>query len=170
MRRLKAHPRWRFVLIFAGMMVGGMTALLLDPVDDYIVEPFTSGLTKLSSLLIQLAGGAASASGEQLSLPGHCSVRVANGCNAVEASVTLAAAILAFPAPLTRRLAGLVVAVGMLQAINLLRIISLLYLSCWSARWFEFFHLYLWDAVIMLDCVLIFIGFCRWQRSPPARP
>lgn len=166
MLRSLAHPRFRLVLIFAGVLIGGMAALLLDPVDKGIIVPFSTGLTKLCALLIDIAGGAASASGQQLSLRGQCAVTVSNGCNAVEASLVLAAAILAFPAPFGQRLLGTAIGVGIVQAVNLLRIISLLYLSCWSARWFEFFHWYLWDAVIMLDCLLFFIGWCRWQRRP----
>lgn len=164
MLRNRIHPGYRYVLIFAALMIGGMAALLADPVEKDVVVPFTGALTTLSAALIDAAGGTASAAGEQLSLSGHCTVIVANGCNAVEASVALAAAILAFPAPLGRRLVGTFVGVGLIQVVNLLRIISLLYLSCWSMRWFEFFHWYLWDAVIMLDCVLVFIGWCRWQQ------
>jgi exosortase H (IPTLxxWG-CTERM-specific) len=168
--RLPTGPHYRFVLIFTGVMVAGMVALLVDPVDKHLIVPFTGALTALSATLIDLMGGGAIASGAQLSSAGGCTIFVANGCNGIEASLTLAAAILAFPAPLGRRLAGAAIGIGLVQAINLLRIVSLLYLSCWSARWFEFFHYYLWDAVIMLDCVLIFIVWARRQRPPRPAP
>ena len=168
---LRNSPASRFAVIFAVLTLGGMGALLIDPVNDNVVVPFTAFLAKLSAMLVDLVGGAATASGEQLSLVGRCSVTVANGCNGVEASLLLGAAILAFPASFKQRLIGVVAGIGLLQTINLVRIVSLLYLNCWSPAWFNFFHAYLWDALIMLDGVVTFIGWCRWQRSlRPAGP
>ena len=37
-----------------------------------------------------------------------------------------------------------------------MRIISLLYLSQWNCAVFEWFHLYMWQVVIMLDVLVMF--------------
>jgi exosortase/archaeosortase family protein len=49
-----------------------------------------------------------------------------------------------------------------IQALNLVRIVSLFYLVQWSARAFEFAHLYLWQALIMLDVLLAWLLWLRW--------
>ena len=52
-----------------------------------------------------------------------------------------------------------------IQALNLVRIISLFYLLQWNPAWFEWAHLYLWQALIMLDG---FIVYLLWVRMLPA--
>jgi exosortase H (IPTLxxWG-CTERM-specific) len=162
--------RWvalRFLLGFAALSILGIAALLIEPIDTGLIQPFSHDLAAASALAINLFGGDAAAHGAILSLvKAGGGVEIANGCNAIEASILLAAAILAFPAPIGRRAVGALVGVLMLQTVNLLRIISLLYLNRYAPSWFDFFHLYLWDALIMLDGLLIFLVWHRWQDRP----
>ena len=75
----------------------------------------------------------------------------------------MTAAVLAFPGKLRYGLIGAAAGIVALQAINLLRIITLLYLSRGSHDVFEFFHNYVWDAMIGLEGLLIFFFWTRWQ-------
>lgn len=52
------------------------------------------------------------------------------------------------------------------QGVNLLRIISLFYLGQWRFGVFEFAHLYLWQALIMLDVLVVWL---LWERWLPTR-
>jgi exosortase H (IPTLxxWG-CTERM-specific) len=157
----------RFSLLFTMLTATAIAMPVIDPIKQHVVRPFTLSLTTVSAAIIRWCGGGASAVGDILSLTSGCgAVRIANGCNAIEISGLLAAAMLAYPAPLRSRLFGVVAGIGLLQSINLLRIISLLYLSCWSQAWFSFFHLYVWDAAIAFDALMIFLGWQRWQARP----
>jgi len=164
--------RWaafRFLVGFAVISIGGIAALLIEPIDTGLIQPFSHILASASAAVINLFGGDAAAQGAILSLvKAGGGVEIANGCNAIEASILLAAAILAFPARPGRRLIGAAVGIALLQIVNLLRIISLLYLNRYAPSWFDFFHLYLWDALIMLDGLLIFLVWHRWQDRPRA--
>ncbi len=51
-----------------------------------------------------------------------------------------------------------------IQALNIVRIVSLFYLGQWNRHWFEWFHLYLWQALIVLDALVVFLV---WLRSLP---
>ena len=57
------------------------------------------------------------------------------------------------------------------QVLNLARIVSLFYLGQWNPAWFEWAHLYVWQALIMLDALVVWL---LWMRSvdryaaPPA--
>lgn len=93
-------------------------------------------------------------------------MQVLAGCNAVEVCALLIAAILAFPGRLRDGLIGAGVGVIALQLVNLLRIISLLYLSRGSESLFEFFHHYVWVAMIGLEGLLVFF-WTRWQSRQP---
>ena len=59
----------------------------------------------------------------------HFALDVRNGCNGVEAMMVLAAAMLAFPATLRSRLAGLLVGSVAIQILNLVRVSSLVWLG-----------------------------------------
>ena len=45
---------------------------------------------------------------------------------------------------------------------NLLRIISLFYLGQWSETLFDWAHLYIWQALIMLDALIVFLVWIRY--------
>lgn len=41
--------------------------------------------------------------------------------------------------------------------VNLLRVVSLYYLGQWNMAVFEFAHLYVWQALIMLDVLAVWL-------------
>jgi len=154
------------LLCFLGLAVIGFAVPQLETVDRHIVIPFTKGLAALCAAAIQLLGGAATAQGQVLSLGAGCgSITVASDCSAIEVSALLAATILAYPAPWRLRLLGCLGGVVLVQALNMVRIVSLLYLNCGSLRWYNFFHLYLWHVLLILGVVLFFLGWIRWQTQ-----
>ena len=50
------------------------------------------------------------------------------------------------------------------QGLNVVRVISLFYLGQWSFGAFEFAHLYVWQALIMLDVLIVWL---LWVRTLP---
>jgi exosortase H (IPTLxxWG-CTERM-specific) len=78
----------------------------------------------------------------------------------------LIAAMLAFPAKWQHKLVGLAIGIAAVQAFNVVRIISLFYLGQWNMGWFRFAHEYLWQGLIMLDVLVIFM---IWARRFPQR-
>ena len=106
------------------------------------------------------------------SLTNGFAVEIQAGCNGVEACITLAAAIVAFPASWRYRIAGLALGFIAVQALNLVRVISLFYLGQWSMKAFEFAHLYLWQALILIDALVVFLVWARQARValPPRVP
>src|SRR5207342_3576638 len=103
-------------------------------------------------------------------------VSIEAGCNGVEATIVLVAAILAFPAPWKRRLIGLAIGIVAVQGLNIVRVISLFYLGQWDLRVFEWAHLYVWQALIMLDVLVVWLIWVRRvprigaPAGPPAAP
>mgnify|MGYP003382444000 CR=1 FL=1 len=79
--------------------------------------------------------------------------------------LVLIAAMLAFPAPCRYRLAGIAVGIFAIQVLNLVRIVSLFFLGLWSQTAFEWAHLYVWQALIMLDALVVWL---LWIRSLPS--
>jgi exosortase H (IPTLxxWG-CTERM-specific) len=88
-------------------------------------------------------------------------VAIEAGCNGVEATLVLTAAMLAFPATWRHRLAGIVVGVAAVQLLNVVRVVSLFYLGQWNQQVFEWAHLYVWQALIMLDVLIVWVIWVR---------
>ncbi len=88
-------------------------------------------------------------------------VSIEAGCNGIEAVVILVAAVIAFPSSWKFKCIGIAAGFVAIQAVNLLRIISLYYLGQWNFQVFEFAHLYLWQALIMLDVLIVWLLWVR---------
>jgi exosortase H (IPTLxxWG-CTERM-specific) len=131
----------------------------------WFVTPWTNALAAISAGLVQLFDPQVLAEGKVLqSARNGFAVSIEAGCNGVEATIVLVAAMLAFPASWERKLIGLAVGVVAVQGLNVIRVISLFYLGQWSRDAFDFAHQYVWQALIMLDVLVIWL---LWVRTVP---
>jgi len=162
----------RFFVLFVILLVGLFTLEILQPVQDYIISPFTGVLANISVFLIQLFDDQVIASGRVIrSLENGFAVEIQAGCNGVEAVIILFAALFAFPAPFKNKMIGFFWGFLAIQLLNLVRIISLFYLGQWSDTAFRWFHLYLWQALIILDALVVWLIWLRTlpeNKKPPA--
>jgi len=158
----------RFMLTFIGCLLGLFVLELLQPVERHLIEPFTAGLARICVWLVGLFDSDVVAYGKILqTASGSFAVSIERGCNGIEAVIILVAAMLAFPASWKHRLAGIGAGFLAIQALNLVRIISLFYLGQWNRLWFDWFHLYLWQALIILDALVVFLLWLRWLPRTP---
>jgi exosortase H (IPTLxxWG-CTERM-specific) len=155
----------RFFVLFSVLLVGLFTLEILQPVEKYVILPFTSVIADISVWIIQLFDDNVIATANVIrDKASGFGVRIERGCNGVEALIILFAAIFAFPAPFRNKLLGFAVGFFAIQALNLVRIISLFYLGQWNQVAFEWFHLYLWQALIILDALVVWLV---WLRTLP---
>ena len=156
-----------FFALFILLLTGLFVIEWLPSVRANLVVPFTNGVATLSGWLIQL-WDARVLTHENLiwNQENGFAVSIEAGCNGVEASIVLVAAMLAYPASWRERLLGLAGGVLTVQVLNLLRIITLFYLGQWHRTLFEWAHLYAWQALIMLDVLLVFLFWLRWIGRP----
>jgi exosortase H (IPTLxxWG-CTERM-specific) len=155
----------RFFLAFL-IVQGVLFGLELTPwAQHWFVVPWTDTLAALSAGIVKWFDPGVIASGNVLqSARNGFAVQIEAGCNGVEATIVLLAAILAFPAPWKRRLVGLAAGVVAVQGLNVIRVISLFYLGQWNFAIFEFAHRYVWQALIMLDVLIVWL---LWVRTLP---
>ena len=158
----------RFAILFLVILTALFAAELTPPAQNALVIPWTDGLARLSAALITLIDPHVVAYGKILqSTRNGFAISIEAGCNGIEAALILVAAILAFPAPWKHRVAGIAIGLLAVQALNIVRVVSLFYLGQWSARAFEWAHLYLWQALIMLDVLVVWL---LWIRTVPRGP
>lgn len=157
----------RFFLVFLVIQTILLGVELMRPVQEAVVIPFTEGIARTSSWLVKLFDSDVIAHGIIIrDLGSGFAVAIQAGCNGVEAMIVLFAAMVAFPAPWKHRLVGVGIGFVAIQVMNLLRIITLFYLGQWNETAFKWAHLYIWQALIMLDVLLVFL---IWLRFLPAR-
>lgn len=161
---------FRFLAVFFAVLLMLFLAELTPPAQRMIVVPWTAFLASCSAFVLHLLDSSIISNGNVLQdMRTGSGIAIEAGCNAIEACIMLAAAILAYPAPLRSKITGLLFGSLAIQAVNLVRIVTLFYLVQWSAGAFQFAHLYLWQALIMLDVLLVWLVWLRWVSRTQSR-
>lgn len=157
----------RFFVIFSILLVGLFTLEILQPVEKFVIMPFTALIADVSVWIVKLFDPEVLASGNVIrDQATGFGVRIERGCNGVEALIILFAALFAFPAPFGYKVLGFVIGFFAIQGLNLVRIISLFYIGQWNYTAFEWFHLYLWQALIILDALVVWLIWLRKMPRP----
>ena len=160
----------RFFILFTVLLVGLFTLEILQTAEMYVILPFTSFVADVSAWLIQLFDdNVVAVSNIIRDKTTGFGVRIERGCNGVEALIILFSAIFAFPAPFKNKLIGFVIGFFAIQLLNMVRIVSLFYLGQWNQVAFEWFHLYLWQALIIMDALVVWLVWLRTLPQAKAR-
>ena len=160
----------RFFVLFTVLLIGLFTLEILQTAETYVILPFTAFIADVSVWVIQLFDDNVIAISNVIrDKTSGFGVRIERGCNGVEALIILFSAIFAFPAPLKNKIIGFVIGFFAIQGLNLVRIVSLFYLGQWNQVAFEWFHLYLWQALIILDALVVWLIWLRTLPQAKAR-
>ena len=160
----------RFFILFTVLLVGLFTLEILQTAEMYVILPFTSLVADFSVWFIQLFDDNVIAVSNVIrDKTTGFGVRIERGCNGVEALIILFSAIFAFPAPLKNKIIGFVIGFFAIQGLNIVRIVSLFYMGQWNQVAFEWFHLYLWQALIIMDALVVWLVWLRTLPQAKAR-
>ena len=153
---------WRFISLFVVVLAVLFGIEMLNPVQAAVIHPWTSFLAWFSAALMTVFDADVISYGRIIqSQATGFGVSIEAGCNGVEAVIILMAGMVAFPAPMRLKLIGVLIGCVAVQAANILRVISLYYLGKWDKEVFDFAHLYLWQALIMLDVLVVWLLWIR---------
>src|SRR5438105_2342987 len=154
------NRRWLFLLRFVALLIVFEVPLLLEPVDRYVVRP-------LSAWIAAAAGGVLATLSPHIVVNGTIiaspcfSVNIQNGCNGLETVLFLLAAVLAFPASTAQKTIASALGIVLIQAINLIRVVTLYLVGCHRPEWFASFHLAIWQTIVFATAVLFFAAWSR---------
>lgn len=162
---------WLFLSKFAGLLVGFALLVSWKPVNDAVVVPFTSVVARAAGLVLNVMAEGVTVAGTEIRSPGFA-VDVENGCNGLETALLLAAAVLAFPASWKSRAIGLLVGFFGIQAINLVRVVSLFWIGRHRPALFSAAHTVVWQSVVVLAGVALFLVWAArlTAKNPTAHP
>jgi exosortase/archaeosortase family protein len=102
---------------------------------------------------------------EDTLITGRYSLRIVKTCDAMEANILFAAAVLAIPGPWSRKLNALALGLFALIAVNVIRISSLYYAGIHAPRAFGVLHEEIWPAVLVVFAGFEFLLWARWIRE-----
>lgn len=94
---------------------------------------------------------------------GDTQIEIVSECTPLMPTLTLASAIMAFPALPSARLIGLLAISLAVWAFNLFRIGTLMAILRWLPDTFDFVHMYLWQTTTLLVMLLLFAAWLRAQ-------
>ena len=158
-------PMRRFIFIFIVLQLVLFGIELTQLVQQHLVLPWTTLLAQACVAIVTGFDANAAAMGKVLWNPATgFGVSIEPGCNGVEACIILFAAIVAFPSTWKHRAWGLGLGFVAVQALNVVRVISLFYLGQWNDTAFKIAHEYLWQGLIMLDVLVVWL---LWVRANP---
>jgi exosortase/archaeosortase family protein len=161
------RARIRFAVVFA--VVGGVLLTLYSfPYAEHGVREdwfarYLSLYAQLAGLVLRVFDSGVRVAGNDI--VGRVSLTVAKNCDAMDVSLLLVAAIVAFPAPWRRRVVGIASGVAALTVINILRIVSLYFVDVHWPRAFEVIHAEVWPLAIVALAAAAFLAWCRWAQA-----
>lgn len=161
----------RFFLIFLALQLTLFGINMLNWVQQHLVLPWTALLARVCAELVTWFDSSAAAAGKVLwNTQTGFGVSIEPGCNGIEACIVLFAAIVAFPERWQHKLLGLGAGFLAVQGLNIVRVISLFYIGQWNTTVFNFAHEYLWQALIMLDVLVVWLLWVRAGEKSRAQP
>jgi len=97
---------------------------------------------------------------------------IRRGCDAVEPTWLYCAAVLAFPAPFFRKFLGVLAGIILLQALNLVRIVTLYWIGIHLPAFFNSAHMEIWPTIFIITAITLFVGWKGWtfDRVEPKAP
>src|SRR5690242_9911751 len=108
----------RFFVVFLVLLAVLFGLELTPPAQEWFVVPWTDTLARISAALVTWFDPSVTAYGKVLrSSTSTFAVSIEAGCNGVEATLVLLAAMLAFPAPWSRKALGLAVGIAAVQGL-----------------------------------------------------
>lgn len=152
----------RFIALFVTVLTVLFGIEKLNPVQVAVIHPWTSFIAWVSAQMMTVLDTDVLSHGRILqSQSTGFGVVIEAGCNGIEALIILIAGVVAFPATWKLKLIGIAAGCIAIQGVNVIRVISLYYLGKWDSEVFEFAHLYLWQALIMLDVLVVWLLWIR---------
>jgi archaeosortase B (VPXXXP-CTERM-specific) len=163
LRALWSVPTYRFAILFIAMLAGmalAYPALRLRFGHQFrAVEIFTAELVyRVASLF---SSDARLDAGSIVFL-GNFPVAVIDECTGVYEAVLLGAALLAFPTSWGRTAIGFLIGFPLIYAMNVARIVMLLFVGRNFPYVFEFMHVYFWQVTMIAMVATVWLAWVLW--------
>jgi exosortase/archaeosortase family protein len=150
-------PVFHFGLKFGSLLVL-LYVLLALPFFDRALYVYLEANAWLANAILSALGEHTHVSEVTIQSP-KFAMAIRRGCDAVEPTWLLCAAVVSFPAPLLHKLWAILAGIVLLQAMNLIRIISLYWIGIHWPAFFNSAHLELWPTAFIVVAIVFFVAW-----------
>lgn len=147
------RPVLRFVLLFCILMILFEGICIIPVIRETLFPAYMRLNAKAGAGILRVFGHEARASGIKIVSP-RFAIELRRGCDAIEPSAVLIAAILAFPSAWRAKLSGGLVGTLALMVLNFVRIVSLFLVGVYFPKLFDVAHVEVWQAAFILLALL----------------
>jgi exosortase/archaeosortase family protein len=145
---------YMLVARFLAYLFVASLAFSVGKAHEYL-EPAQAVIARAAAAGSTLLGDPAHSEGPYISVQGYPAILINHECTGIFVLVIYTAFLLAYPAGWLQRLAGIVIGILILEAVNVAR---LAILTVIASRWpdlFDYFHEYVWQGVFVAMLALL---------------
>ena len=166
LRDVWANPQARYpILVVAYLALIGFAFNAALPSLHGALDDSVRGTAVVMHVLLELLTDATTLRGNVVTLDGFA-VAIILECVGLFEMVIYSACVIAFPAPVRTRLVGVALGCVVIYAFNVLRIGMLLVVGRYWNDYFDFFHVYFWQATLIAIIVSVLYGWIRFFVRP----
>lgn len=155
----RLSPAVRFVVLFV------IALAVLGFAYAHVTAKYHDNLEWLLRVTATATGWVAMAFSDNVSVYGTglsyegFSVEIIDECTGLLEMVIYLAAVVAFSTTIRKKFVGLVMGVPAIYIFNIIRIVVLLMAGAHSQKLFKFFHLYFWQATLIIMIGTVWVGW-----------
>ncbi|NIS09715.1 MAG: hypothetical protein GWO07_13365 [Candidatus Dadabacteria bacterium] len=148
----------KFIVTYVVLMGGFFALLRFEIVGGFgdLYGLYESGLIASCVKILNFLGLKSTGQGSLLFLPG-ITFDVRFGCNGLEAVLIYAVAVISFPAKWLKKLIGIAAGLVVIQIINLLRIVGLVFSGVYYREIFDLLHIYIAQGIMIAVALGVFL-------------
>jgi len=146
----RLHPAIRFVVLFLAVL------LILSVVFSIASAVFNPQMLSLMAATAHIVGGIAQLGGMPVTVQDRyvsaprLAVEIIEECTGLYEIIIFIAAVLAYPATRREKIIGVAGGIILLYLLNIARMVFLVVVGNARPDWFDFFHVYFWQATLIL--------------------
>ena len=165
MRRWSSRrPVLSFLIVFGVLMGVFYASAVFTPAYRGSMASWLPFNARVSGALLSVVEQDVTVSGASITSP-RFSVDVKPECSAVEPMAFLTCAILAFPAPLRRKIFGILAGAAAVTVLNIVRIASLFLVGVYDPDRFKMMHLEIWQVLFIVCAVVFWLLWMQWTTT-----
>jgi exosortase H (IPTLxxWG-CTERM-specific) len=159
---------WRFALTFIGLALAFSALVRIDEsvLGRVLGMSLTNFVGTVVVSLMRLFGLGVTGTGPTIFYQSSA-FEILPDCTGIEFIGLFSAAVLAFPSRWRDRLMALSVGIPVLIVLNLIRMMSLIYIGARSSEALKYGHLYVWPVVLLAISLGMWLGWARKAARDP---
>lgn len=159
-------PIIRSFAIFVASLLVCFTLLRTSIMQELIGHPLAIAFTSIGGFVLNLLSFEATTSGTILRIEGFAA-EIDDVCTGIFVVAIYLSAVLAYPSRTKEKLKGLALGASVILSLNLIRIVSLMFIGRYFPTLFEAAHLLVWQSLIIFFALLVWLYWTARFVSAP---